>query len=157
MPTKENKAKKQQPYIPAGNENGGEFTFYGNSTPQNEQEDKKKLDRFNINRRIRNVVNKCNFCESKLVKKVDFYASCTKGYNIPKKYKPNSVAKKLIGDYVVQERYFDENGIPYLDIHYTCHGNPKTHPEVPHIHKWIKIEGIAKIKKGEKFEWDQNV
>lgn len=155
-PTKPNNGGDQQPYIPAGNEDGGEFTFKEGSPNEPKKEENKALERFKINKRIRNIINKCNFCCSKLVKKVEYCASCTKGYSIPRKYRPNSVAKRLMGDYVVQERFFDENGNPHLDIHYTCHGNPKTHPYVPHIHKWINTEGIVKMKKGEKFEWNQN-
>ena len=56
--------------------------------------------------------------------------------SIPKKGEKNSVVKKIVGDYVVTERYYGENGIVYLDIDYTCHGNMNSHPNVPHIHTW---------------------
>lgn len=35
-----------------------------------------------------------------------------------------------------ERRYFDKNGKPDMDIHYTDHGNPKKHPKVPHRHDW---------------------
>jgi hypothetical protein len=64
----------------------------------------------------------------------------------------NSVIKKIVGGYVVSERYYNK-GEAYLDIHYTCHGNPKTHPVVPHIHRWSKDEnGVLKPGKWEDFQ-----
>ena len=37
---------------------------------------------------------------------------------------------------VITRRYYDKNGNADLDIDYTNHGNPKTHPKVPHRHDW---------------------
>ena len=64
--------------------------------------------------------------------------------------KPNSASKKVINGYVATERYYNSKGEAYLDIDYTCHGNPKRHPYVPHIHRWHKNEaGIL-----ERGEWE---
>lgn len=41
---------------------------------------------------------------------------------------------------MIQERYYDENRDVYLDIDYTDHNNPKTHPIVPHQHNWYRNE-----------------
>ena len=99
-------------------------------------------------------MRKCNFLKSKLVKRVDEYYSYRNHISIPSTGKPNSVAKKVIDGYVVSERYYNSNGDAYLDIDYTCHGNPKTHPEVPHIHRWHKDENgrLIRSEKWEKFE-----
>lgn len=55
---------------------------------------------------------------------------------------PNSVYIKhnKNGD-IKTERYFGKNGEAYLDIDYTNHGNPKTHPVVPHEHIIYKYKG----------------
>ena len=37
---------------------------------------------------------------------------------------------------LVTRRWFGPDGEAVRDIHYTNHGNPKTHPEVPHEHIW---------------------
>lgn len=75
------------------------------------------------------------------------------GVQIPSNGRPNSVSKKIIGGYVVSERYYNNKGEAYLDIDYTCHGNPKAHPYVPHIHRWTKDEsGILKRGKWEVFQ-----
>ena len=37
--------------------------------------------------------------------------------------------------------YYDEDGNAYLDIDYTDHGNPKTHPIVPHQHHIVMKDG----------------
>lgn len=62
-----------------------------------------------------------------------------KNKKMPIKSEPNSVTKKYSNGKLLTERYYDENGNPYLDIDYTNHGNPKTHPNVPHKH-YIKIK-----------------
>lgn len=61
-------------------------------------------------------------------------SSLKMGEKMPVTSSPNSVAQKKNGDEAVTERYFNSNGEPYLDIDYTDHGNPKTHPVVPHKH-----------------------
>lgn len=59
---------------------------------------------------------------------------------VPTKGLPNSVLKIIKNGKTIRERYFDEDGDPYLDIDYDNHGNPKTHPIVPHQHSWAKDE-----------------
>lgn len=49
---------------------------------------------------------------------------------------PNSVIIIKRDGVIHQERYYDEDGLPYLDIDYSDHGNPKQHPVVPHEHHW---------------------
>lgn len=56
------------------------------------------------------------------------------GEKMPITSSPNSVVRKKNGDDVVTERYYNSEGEPYIDIDYTDHGNPKTHPIVPHKH-----------------------
>ena len=46
----------------------------------------------------------------------------------------NSVTQSYIGGKLIQERYYDSDGRAYLDIDYSNHGNPRTHPNVPHQH-----------------------
>ena len=52
---------------------------------------------------------------------------------------PNSVSIIKKNGKIHQERYYDENGNPYLDIDYSDHGNPKQHPKVPHEHTWTEL------------------
>ena len=47
---------------------------------------------------------------------------------------------------MVSERYYNDNGEAYLDIDYTCHGRPNVHPDVPHIHRWIKVKTATYIE-----------
>ncbi len=99
------------------------------------------------------MLKKYNFKGSKLVGTVTDYFHYCQGQSVPSKFKPNSVIKKIVGGYVVSERYYNNKGEAYLDIHYTCHGNPKTHPVVPHIHRWAKDEnGVLKPGKWEDFQ-----
>lgn len=140
---------KPQPYIPSGNgDKSGEYTNKTAAIP----------NRQILNCFIRNIPGKCNFRNSKLVKTVTNYSRSGENVNIPSKYHKNSVIKKIIGNYVVSERYYNDNGEAYLDIDYTCHGRPNVHPEVPHIHRWTKDEnGNLHRNKWEKFEWEENV
>lgn len=58
----------------------------------------------------------------------------------PTKSTPNSITIVINSKNgsLIQERYYDENGDPYLDIDYINHGNSNSHPEIPHEHIWIK-------------------
>ncbi|MCQ2087033.1 MAG: hypothetical protein MJZ37_03050 [Bacilli bacterium] len=126
---------KPQPYIPAGNgDKSGEYT--NKSTNQTSINQKRGV----MNCNIRNKRFSYNFCHSSLVQKVTDTFISDQGVSIPKIGKPNSVSKKIIDGYVVTERYYNSKGEVYLDIDYTCHGNPKRHPIVPHIHRWNKNE-----------------
>lgn len=131
---------KPQPYIPAGNgEKSGEYTNKPKASVKNCF--------------IKNLPRKCNFKGSKLVKTVNEYYHYNQGKSVPTNFKANSVIKKIVDGYVVLERYYNSKGEVYLDIHYTCHGNLKTHPVVPHIHRWLKDEnGVLKPKKWEDFQ-----
>ncbi len=55
---------------------------------------------------------------------------------VPYEGDPNSVTIIRKNGKIFQERYYDKDGLPYLDIDYTDHGNPKQHPFVPHEHGW---------------------
>ena len=138
---------KPQPYIPAGNgEKSGEYTDKPVASKSKPNGVKHCF--------IKNIRQKCNFKHSKLVEKVDNYFAWLNHDSIPSTCKPNTVIKKIVGGYVVSERYYNSKGEAYLDIDYTCHGNPKTHPEVPHIHRWYKDEKgcLQRSKKWESFE-----
>lgn len=53
------------------------------------------------------------------------------------KGEPDSVTKQYDSDGKLQsERHYGPDGNAIKDIDYTTHGNPKTHPDVPHEHKW---------------------
>ncbi len=89
---------------------------------------------------IRDKKGACNFMHSAQVKRVATCSSSQEGRSVPSHSRANSVIKKIVDGFVVTERFYDENGEAYIDIDYTCHGNPEKHPEVPHIHKWSKDE-----------------
>ena len=68
---------------------------------------------------------------------------------MPESGDKNSVVQNYRNGSLCTERYFDENGLPYLDIDYSNHGNPKMHPIVPHEHDIEIINGhIKREKKG---------
>ena len=122
---------KLQPYVPAGNgEKSGEYT--------DKKSESRKTQHSYKNCKIVNKRRRCNFFGSDLVKRVDYYYLYKQGRSIPKSFDCNSVIKREINGFIVSERYYNDKGDVYLDIDYTCHGNPKTHPIVPHIHRWVK-------------------
>ncbi|MGM0214955.1 hypothetical protein IGI42_002536 [Enterococcus sp. AZ109] len=67
------------------------------------------------------------------------------GRNIPFNHRPNSVVDAFDGSEHFQRRFYGKTGKPRLDLDYTAHGNPITHPVVPHAHNWTPYEK----KKGE--------
>jgi len=76
--------------------------------------------------------------------------------SIPTTGKPNSVTIIKRDGKIEQERYYDGNGEPYLDIDYSDHGNPKKHPEVPHEHTWDKLpNGKYKRNGWRKIQWQK--
>lgn len=81
-----------------------------------------------------------NGAGSSAVKQVDEINSSSSS-SLPMQGEPNSVTQKVKDGKVVSERYYDENGNAYLDIDYTDHGNPKTHPNVPHQHRIEIVDG----------------
>ena len=136
---------KPQPYVPAGN--GKTSGRYTNRETESKHK-KKPIDCY-----VKNVKFKCNFKKSSLVRKVSICSVVGEGTEIPVKYKPDSVIKRIINGYVIMERYYNQEGYAYLDIDYTCHGNPKTHPFVPHLHRWEKDEkGKLHRLEGEMFK-----
>lgn len=148
-PTKPGGGNKQQPYIPAGNgEKSGEYTDKS-STDKNQKKNKISPQ---PNCRIKNKKGLFNPKKSKLVKKVNYIYSGVWSHKVPTVFKPNSVFKKIVNGFIEEERYFDENGETYLEIHYTNHGNPKSHPIVPHIHRSRMINGVFDHVDWEEFQ-----
>lgn len=94
-----------------------------------------------------------NLSNSKSVKRVDNVIVSNNLHNIPEYSSPNSVHISNRNGTLRSERYFDENGNPYLDIDYTNHGNAKMHLVVPHEHS-IKVENgkIIRDKKWRKIQ-----
>ena len=128
---------KMQPYVPAGHgDKSGEYT--------NKSYSKYKPPL--------NIAGEYNYAKSRLVKRVDhIWVAKSFEEKVPTHFIANSVFKKLDNNRVISERYYNDIGEAYLDIDYTCHGNPKTHPEVPHIHRWYKDEK-GRLKRNEKWE-----
>lgn len=88
------------------------------------------------------------------VKRVDSIIVSNDLHSIPEHSIPNTVHICKRNGILRNERYFDENGNPYLDIDYTDHGNSKMHPIVPHEHtievkngKFIRDKKWRKIQK----------
>lgn len=135
---------KLQPYVPAGNgDESGEYT------------DKEFLPITNLgNCLFRNVKGKFNFAKSILVKTVKRIRWTNKHDSLLTTSTANTVIKKLSKDgYVLTERYYNSKGQAYLDIDYTNHKNPKAHPYVPHIHRWLLDKnGIVHRQQWEKFK-----
>ena len=76
-----------------------------------------------------------NSANSSSVRKVDTVNTVNNPHSVPMKgQQPNSVTRIFRDGKLTSERYYDSDGNAYLDIDYTDHGNPKTHPDVPHEH-----------------------
>ena len=57
--------------------------------------------------------------------------------NPPLMSDPYSVFQKVDSkNNIITERYYDFEGKADYDVDFTNHGNPKTHPDVPHKHIW---------------------
>ena len=67
--------------------------------------------------------------------------SVVKGNKLPTVSKPNSSMDIVDDGNVIRRRFFDKNGNVTKDVDFTNHGNPKLHPEVPHVHEWQWING----------------
>lgn len=148
-PTKPGGGNKPENYIPAGNgEHSGEYT---NKPVTKENKQIKKISP-DPNCKIRNRIGLFNPRKSKLVGKVNHIHIAHWGYKIPTIYKPNTVIKKIVNGIIEQERYYDEKGETYLEIHYTNHGNPKAHPRVPHIHRSKIVNGVYEHAPWEDFQ-----
>lgn len=66
---------------------------------------------------------------------------------MPLNGQPNSVAQNYCDGKFTTERYFGNDGKPYLDIDYTNHGNPEMHPNVPHEHSISFVYNIFNREK----------
>ena len=88
-----------------------------------------------------NASNAHNSAGSKSVGQVDC-CNTTTDSKLPKTSDPNSVTQRYDKDgKLITERYYDNQGNPYLDIDYTDHGNAKQHPIVPHEHQITYNDG----------------
>ena len=76
-----------------------------------------------------------NTANSNNVGTVETVSTIANVHGSPTHSYPNSVIKKYINGNLNSERYYDNDGKAYLDIDYTNHGNPKTHPKFQHEHK----------------------
>lgn len=83
----------------------------------------------------------------KVVKEVRVVFMDDENNSLPIEGPADSVIVGIKNGAYYQERYFDEEGKPYLDIDYTDHGNPKRHPKVPHEHKWVDGKNGKRIRK----------
>ncbi len=88
-----------------------------------------------------------NSAGSKSVREVNSVDMYENAHSMPVEGKPNSVAQNYCDGNLTTERYFGNNGKPYLDIDYTNHGNSKMHPNVPHEHSISFIDNIFKREK----------
>lgn len=71
----------------------------------------------------------------------------TDSHSVPVTGIPNSVTKNYKQGKLDSERYYGKDGKAYLDIDYSNHGNPKTHPTVPHEHD-ISFDSDGKMHRG---------
>lgn len=93
--------------------------------------------------------NAFNNAASKNVKTVDSTYQVYNTQSMPDHGNSNSVVQNYRNGSLLTERYFDEKGLPYLDIDYSNHGNPKMHPIVPHEHNIEIVNGhIKRERKG---------
>ena len=75
-----------------------------------------------------------NSAGSNSVGQVDSVTITADVHSVPTTGDANSVSKNYKDGKLDSERYYDGDGNAYLDIDYSDHGNPKTHPIVPHQH-----------------------
>ncbi len=94
-----------------------------------------------------NVTDKATTAASKSVKTVDYTSQVYNARSMPERGDANSLVQNYRKGRLSTERYFDENGSPYLDIDYSDHGNPKMHPIVPHEHNIEIVNGHLKREK----------
>lgn len=87
-----------------------------------------------------------NTAKSSSIKVVNNVVVTANQHTMPIDSTPNTVVKNYSNGKLSTERYFDKEGNAYLDIDYSDHGNPKTHPVVPHEHE-IKITN-GKFRRG---------
>lgn len=75
-----------------------------------------------------------NSAESNSVGQVYSVSTLSNAHSVPATSAPNSVTKSYKDGKLSSERYYGKDGNAYLDIDYSDHGNPSTHPHVPHEH-----------------------
>ena len=147
LPEKPGGGNKPQPYIPSGyGDESGEYT--NKTSPKSVKRNEKPQP----NCHIKNQPGLFNPLNSLLVKKVENIAVAVWGNRVPTRFKRNCVVKTVIHGEITKERYYNDTGIAYLDIHYTNHGNPKTHPKVPHTHRIEYVNGSPSYSSWEEFK-----
>lgn len=87
-----------------------------------------------------------NLARSSSVKQVNSIVMTKNKHSIPVQGTPNSVSRNYRDGKLNSERYYGKDGKAYLDIDYTNHGNPKTHPHVPHEHS-IQFDSDGHMKR----------
>ncbi|WP_314595171.1 hypothetical protein [uncultured Selenomonas sp.] len=67
----------------------------------------------------------------------DEHSSTNNSKDFKRTGKPNSSIDRVDEKgRIITRRWYDGNGRAKKDVDFTDHGNPKTHPEVPHEHTW---------------------
>lgn len=93
-----------------------------------------------------------NNAGSSSVKQVDSIKVVADEHSISMTGDSNSLTQSYENGKLTQERYYDSNGNAYLDIDYSDHGNPKTHPTVPHQHHITWNNGKPRRGKDEEIQ-----
>lgn len=88
-----------------------------------------------------------NSAGSSSVGKVDSVTTISNSHSVPTTSTPNSVTKNYKDGKLSSERYYGDDGKAYLDIDYSDHGNPATHPRVPHEHS-ISFDDNGNMHRG---------
>lgn len=88
-----------------------------------------------------------NVAGSSSVGQVDSVQTVSELHTMPISGTPHSVTRNYRGGSLSTERYYGEDGKPYLDIDYSDHGNPLTHRTVPHEHS-IEFDENGKMHRG---------
>lgn len=90
-----------------------------------------------------------NTAGSSNIGEVHTIQTLSNAHSMPTTSSPNSVSRNYREGKLATERYFNQNGEPYLDIDYTDHGNKKMHPYVPHEHKTVYKDGNLQRQKSD--------
>lgn len=88
-----------------------------------------------------------NTAASSNVGKVISIVTLSNAHSVPTTASSNSVMKNYKDGKLNSERYYGEDGKAYLDIDYSNHGNPLTHPYVPHEHN-ITFDKTGNMHRG---------
>ena len=114
----------------------GNWSSFGSSDNSGSSENETHVNGKDYNTSCSNSVNR-----------VDSVHTVANAHSMPSKSAPNSVIRNYKAGKLNTERYYDNNGKAYLDIDYSDHGNPSTHPHVPHEHD-IHIDSDGKLHRG---------